>query len=48
MSNFVTTTIIHNESIKDTDEFAKKVRLNLKIKVRKIPAGGGDGRTTVW
>ena len=24
------------------------LRLNLWIKVRKIPAGGGDGGTTVW
>ena len=33
---------------KNIHEFAKTVRLNLQIKVRKIPAGGGDGGTTVW
>ena len=33
---------------KDIHEFAKTVRLNLQIKVRKIPAGGGDGGTVVW
>ena len=39
----------HAEKVgKDTDEFAKAVRLKLQIKVRKIPAGGGDGGTTVW